>query len=350
MTVGDGERYFFGALLGGSAAGRRLAEKLEGFFTAQVTMVLARLGVPDMLAGGPRLAGDIARQAGADPDALARVLAAAAVYGLVRRSGDGKYELTAEGELLRSDVPGSARNFAAGFLGAPMWECASRTAEIVLGAPAGPGAMYHAMGRSPEDARWFARAIGQIATILVTELNSSGFQPLASGQIVDVGGSRGTVLAHLLQSDPMATGVLFDRAEALAEAPAFLATAGVVDRVELAAGDFMAEVPPGGDVYVLSHVLHNWDDAGVRTLLGNCHRASRPGGSLLVIEFRLPDGPEPSPAQVLDLTMLAMTGGRERTLAEHEALMADAGYALARETSLTRVLPWRIMEFTRRPG
>jgi SAM-dependent methyltransferase len=179
---------------------------------------------------------------------------------------------------------------------------------------------------------------------MVGELAASGFRPLASGRIVDLGGGRGTLLAYLLGADPGATGVVFDRAEVLAEAPQVLAGAGLGSRAECIPGDFLTEVPPG-DLYVLSQVLHNWRDEQVLAVLSNCRKAGRPGNSIMVVELMLPDGPEPSLAHVMDLIMLTTLGGRERTRAQHEALMAQEGYHLVRDTPLARVLPWRILEF-----
>ena len=141
--------------------------------------------------------------------------------------------------------------------------------------PAAPGGVYAYCGEHPDEGAWFARAMGRTTAILVSELARTGFRPLTAGRIVDVGGSRGTLLAHLLQVLPDADGVLLDRAEALAEAPGYLAAAGVAGRVEMA------------------------------------------------------------------------VGGRERTVAEHEALLGAAGYRLVRDTPLTDVLPWRVLEFQR---
>ena len=197
---------------------------------------------------------------------------------------------------------------------------------------------------------WFARAMGRITGTMVGELAASGFRPLASGRIVDVGGSRGTLLAHLLRTDPESTGILFDRKEALAEAPGFLASAGVADRAELVPGSFMEGVPAGGDLYVLSQVLHNWDEERARAIVGHCHRASRPGGSLMVIEYVLPDGPEPSLAHIMDLIMLTSLAGRERTRDQLAALMGSCGYAMVRDTPMDRIFPWRILEFQHKPG
>ncbi len=336
-------------MLGHGEDGQRASMFLEGLLMAQVALVVARLGIPDLMAAGPRPVADLADETGADPDALGRVLAAAAVYGLVRRDGTGRYELTGTGELFRTDVEGSARSLAAGFLGPPMWMVGSNITDVVATGkvnPAGPGGLYEYYGKHPEEAMWFGRAMSRVTTTMVTELAASGFRPLASGRIVDLGGGRGTLLAYLLGADPGATGVLYDRAEALAEAPQVLADAGLTGRAELMPGSFLQEVPPG-DLYVLSQVLHNWDDEQVRAILANCRVAGQPGNSIMVVELMLPDGPEPSQAHLMDLIMLTAVGGRERTRAQHEALMAEAGYALVRDTHLARVLPWRILEFRR---
>ncbi len=287
---------------------------------------------------------------GASPDALGRLLAAAAVYGLVTKDTRGDFTLTAMGELLRSDVPGSARGLAIGFLSPPMWESAGRLADAVkqteLGDRYVPARPWEYFSQHPEEGRWFARAMGHVTSALVSQLAAADYVPPPCERIVDVGGSRGTLLAHLLRTRPAAMGVLFDRAEALAGAPSFLAEAGVSDRVALAEGDFLHEVPEG-DLYVLCQVLHNWEDDDVRRIVGNCHRASYPGGSLLVIEQVLPSTPEPSIVHLLDLLMLMAVGGRERSRVQHASLLEAAGYTFVRDTPVTDVLPWHVLEFRR---
>ena len=335
----------------GAGPGAGLGWILDGPMAAQVAGVLARLGVPDQLAGGPRSAAELAAELGAGTDALARVLAAAAVFGLVTRDAAGRFALTGSGDLLRSDASGSARSLAVGFLGPPLWACYGQLTEIVqtgrAADPGAPGGIYEQFSRDPDEARWFARAMKRVTSILAAELTATGYRPPAASRIVDVGGGSGTLLAHLLLAAGDGSGVLFDRAEAFAEAPEVLAAAGVADRVELAAGDFMREVPAGGDLYVLCQVLHNWQDDLARVIVGNIRRASRPGSSLLVIEHLLPEGPEPSLAHLMDLIMLIVVGGRERTRAEHAALMGSAGYTLVRDTPLDSVLPWHALEFRR---
>jgi hypothetical protein len=341
------ELSLYDAILEGPGSSQ-LARMLEGMITAQVASVLARLGVPDQLADGPLTAGQLAPKVGAAPDALHRLLTAASAYGLITRDTAGRHSLTPAGELLRSDVPGSARGLAVGFFGPPIWEIFGRLTEVVRNPepvnPAAPGGVYGYYAEHPEQAVWFARAMGRFTAVLVSQLTKAEFRPLTTGRIVDVGGSRGTLLAYLLQALPAASGVLLDRAEALAEAPGYLSGAGVADRAELVTGDFLREVPPG-DLHVLSHVLHNWDDEHVRTISGHCHQAGHPGGGLMVIEYLLPDDAKPSLAHIMDLIMMLVLGGRERTRAEVEALLGPAGYTLVRDTPLTEALPWRILEF-----
>jgi SAM-dependent methyltransferase len=172
----------------------------------------------------------------------------------------------------------------------------------------------------------------------------SGFE-----RIVDVGGSRGTLLVHLLRRVPRATGVLYDRSEALAEAPTVLADGGVEERTEVVAGDFLEAVPTGGDLYLISQVLRNWEDVQARTIVSNCYQASQPGGTLLVIEPLLPSSPQQSsPVHMLDLIMMVGPGGKERTCEQLEALLASSSYTLTRNIPLSQnFLPWHIIECRR---
>ena len=227
-------------------AGGQLGRLLEGMMTAQVTAAVARLGVADELARARWPPPSWPSGMGPRPVRWPRLLAAAAAYGLVSRRGDGRYALTPAGALLRSSTPGSARSLAVGFLGPPIWASAGRLADIVRNPepvnPAAPGGVYAYYGEHPDEGAWFARAMGRTTAILVSELARTGFRPLTAGRIVDVGGSRGTLLAHLLQVLPDADGVLLDRAEALAEAPGYLAAAGVAGR----AGTRHRGLPPRG--------------------------------------------------------------------------------------------------------
>jgi hypothetical protein len=144
-----------------------------------------------------------------------------------------------------------------------------------------------------------------------------------------VGGAHGTLLAGVLKANPTARGVLTDLPHVIADAPRALAALGIAGRVEAVAGDFFQAVPEG-DVYLLKQVLHDWNDEQCVALLRNCARAMRPGGKVVVVEMVVPEDGTPSLAQIMDLNMLVMLPGRERTEAEFSALFRAAGLSAAK--------------------
>jgi O-methyltransferase domain len=149
--------------------------------------------------------------------------------------------------------------------------------------------------------------------------------------VVDVGGGRGGLLAAILSVNPHLRGVLFDRPTVVAGAEEELSGAGVLDRCTVVSGDFFESVPEGGDAYLLSNVIHNWDDDHAVDILRTCRAAMADTACLLLAETVLPEGVAPSPVKFLDLAMLVMTaGGRERTEAEFRALLDRAGFRLTR--------------------
>jgi hypothetical protein len=148
--------------------------------------------------------------------------------------------------------------------------------------------------------------------------------------IVDVGGSYGTLLAAVLRGNQGVSGILFDQPHVAAAARPHLASAGLADRCRAVGGDFFTGVPAGGDAYVLSQILHDWDDERSTVILRQCRRAMPPHGKLLVVELVLPPGEEPSFGKWLDLHMLVLLGARERTAEEYRTLLDAAGFELAR--------------------
>jgi len=335
---------------GDDDATRQVGQFLGGWMATQVVRVLAELGVPDQLAGKPMTAGELAPLLGAAAGPLARLLSVAAVYGLVTRDGD-RFALTKTGETLRTDVPGSLRALAIGFVAPPMWDSVGRLAEVVRdgrpvdrGAPGGPWDYFE---RNPEVAAWFARAMSDGTTTMVAQLCAAGYRPPPDARrVVDVGGSRGTLLSYLLRTAPDATGVLLDRAEALTEAPGVLKAAGVADRATLQPGNFFAAVP-AGDTHVLSNILHDWDDKVARAILRSCHRAGQPGGRLVVFSFLLSEALDPPQPYLMDLLMMTVEGGRERTLGEMCALLESGGYEFVRDVPVAGPMPWHAIEFRR---
>ena len=150
------------------------------------------------------------------------------------------------------------------------------------------------------------------------------------GTIVDVGGATGNLLGTILAAHPGPTGVLFDRPYVVADAPALLASKGVANRIKIQPGDFFETVPSGGDAYVLSHVIHDWSEDRCLTILGHVRRAMKPDGTLILVEMVLPQDDAPHPGQMLDMVMLVIAGGRERTADEYASLLAKAGFRQTR--------------------
>jgi hypothetical protein len=151
--------------------------------------------------------------------------------------------------------------------------------------------------------------------------------------IADVGGSTGNMLANILGQHPTPRDILFDLPHVVRDAPAFIAQRGLTDRIQIETGSFFERVPTGADAYVLSHIIHDWNEEQCLTILGHCRSAMNSSGRLLLVEMVLPDGDTPHPGKMLDMTMLTVPGGEERTAAQYGVLLDKAGFRL------TRVVP-----------
>ena len=296
---------------------QQIGQLLGGWMATQVVRTVALLGIPDQLAASPRTAAELAAATNTAPDPLARLLCTAAVYGLVTRDGEGRFALTGPGGRLRSDVPGSMRDQAVGFVAPPLWDGLGKLVDVVRGdpvSPSAPGGPWDYFQRNPGEAAWFARAMSGATTELTEQLRAMAYGlPAWRGTCRGRGRQPRRVARLPDQHRAAAAGVLFDRAEAMAEAPGVLAAAGVAGQVEITAGNFFETVPPG-DVHVLANVLHDWDDDAAGVTLRNAYRAGRPGGTLIVFTFLLTEALEPPQPYLMDLLMMAIEGGRERTL------------------------------------
>jgi len=299
----------------------------------------ARLGFADRLAGGPKSADELAALVRADSPALSRLLRALVGLGLLVQDPAGRFGLTAAGSYLRDDIPGSQRAaaiYATSEYVQRAWLALEHSVRT------GEPAFDHVHGVSnwryrhehPEDGRQFnlfmTRASEQeIPAILV----AYDFSP--HRRIVDVGGGRGHLLAAILAANPGARGILVDLPAVVEDARAYLERRGVLARCELVGGSFFEAVPAGGDLYLLKHVLNSFADGPSGALLSACRRAMDPGTTLLLIERLVPSGPG-MPAEALaevalmDLQMLVMQAGGERTEEEFRTLLRPAGFTLRR--------------------
>jgi hypothetical protein len=302
----------------------RLAELQDGYLTTQLLYVAARLGVADAVAGGPRGAEDLAVELGADAEALRRVLRGLAAIGVLAET-DGGFGLTAVGLRLRGGIEGSLRTqvLARGgiyFRALDHLLEGVRTGRTAFDLAYGTTFFEYLAARPAERAEFHSsmteRSVYE-AKAVVAAFDFGRFT-----RLVDIGGGHGVLLSAVLAATPGLTGVLFDR-------PAVVESASVPEGCEIVGGDFFAEVPAGADAYLLSRVIHNWEDADAVRILRNCRKAMGVGATLLLVEAVVPERAADHPAAIrADITMLAMVSGRERTRAEYAALFGEAGLRL----------------------
>jgi hypothetical protein len=307
---------------------------MDGYLSTQLLYVAAQLRLADLLRDGPRSSADLAASTGTVPSALHRVLRGLVVDGVLDEEADGRFRVTEAGRLLESDRPDSMRG-AVMARGELYYQAAAALIEAVRHG----GTAYHhahgidffdALAARPDRATAFHDSMTvrsrQEAAEIVHSYDFSSFE-----HVVDVGGGRGLLLSAILKTHPNVRGTLFDRREALVDVPMAVEAAGVVSRCALAPGDFFSSVPAGGDLYVLSRVLHDWDDDAAIRILTSCRQAMPDNAVLVIAEAVLPERARDLPAAIrMDLHMLTLLTGKERTLAEFEHVLRQSGFHLNR--------------------
>ena len=299
-----------------------------GYCLPRCLHVVADLGVADALGETPRTAADLAESVGAHPEALGRVLRLLAAHGVFEMQGD-TFRHSPASRLLQTDHPQSMRAFARMF-GLPVFWATVESLEhsVRVGLPAAskvfPEGFWAYLARRPEEGRVFnaamaAKAQGAVAGILAS-YDFSGF-----GRIGDIGGGSGHLLRAVLDSSPNATGVLFDLPHVIEE------SGMASERLTLQAGDFFRDALPACDAYLLMEVIHDWGDEESYSILQAVRRAAPAHAKLLVIETLVPDDPGPDWSKMLDIHMLVLLGGRQRTRQEYETLLTRSGFRFQRQ-------------------
>jgi O-methyltransferase domain/Dimerisation domain len=327
-----------------------MTQLVLGCLVSQAVCVAAKLGVADLLAEGPKGAGELAEATGAHARSLYRLLRTLASVGVFRELPDARFELTPMSECLRADAPGTLRD-AAIFMGEEWhWRVWGHTIESVR---TGGSAWERAHGSEifpwfaahPEESAVFDRAMTSFSNLataaVVKAYDFGGFETL-----VDVAGGHGLLLSEILRANPRLRGVLFDQPHVIEGASAFLSSKDLSERCEAAGGDFFESVPAGADCYVMKHIIHDWDDERAVSILKNVARAMRDGGRLLIVEMVLPPANVPHLGKVLDIEMLTSPGGVERTEEEYRELLDRAGLRLARVVPTES--PYSIVEAVRK--
>lgn len=303
---------------------------ISGYKLTQALYVTAKLGIADHLARGPMSADELAKKVGANPKALLRLMRHLAAHDLFTQDESKRFGLTGLGELLREDNPESMK-YGAIYAGEENYRA---TGDLLHTVRTGETAFDHLYGRGhfewmaehPDASSTFNKAMAQSLRRLENPLESYDF----SGKhlIVDVGGGRGDLITTIIRANPTLKGILFDLPQGSREAPSQLKAKGVADRCQIKEGSFFESVPEGGDVYILSRILHDWPDDKVATILSNCRKATRDDGILLIRDNVLTDRDELG--SQLDITMMIMTGGQERTESEWKNLLHSTGFTLTR--------------------
>ena len=307
---------------------------ITGYWVSQMVFVAAKLGIADVLAKGPRTPAAVAEQVGAHAPFVHRLLRTLASVGVFWEMPNGRFRLTPAAATLRSDVPGSLRDFALMIIDDYNW---AGWGALFHGVQTGGVAFDHVHGQRffdylvahPDKEKRFAASMASISGAengAVARAYDFG----RLGRLVDVGGAHGHLLATILRRHRKPRGVLYDQPQVVAGATASGFLAGLDDRVEVAGGDFFASVPAGADAYMMKYIIHDWDDDRCVRILGLCRDAMASGGRVLVVENVIEPGNRPGWPKLLDINMLALLTGKERTKAEFRDLFARAGLTLRR--------------------
>jgi O-methyltransferase domain/Dimerisation domain len=316
---------------------------IAGYWVSRLIYVAARLNLADLMKDGPHTADELARRAGVNGPALYRMLRTLSSYGVFTETRGRRFKLTPLGSTLRSDAPASMHGFALFLIGSPVWnawedlEFSVRTGQLpfdrMYGMP-----FYQYLNEHPENLKIFGEAMTSLSGTENPEFASAFQKVNTRGHVrtlVDVGGGFGSLLALILKKNAGLNGVLFDLPSVIERArkDRHLTAAGIAGRCSFAGGDMFESVPKGCDAYVMKYILHNWDDEHCVQLLTNCREAMNPGGRILVADSVVPPAETPDWGKLLDIQMMVVVPGKERTKEEFAALFKRAGLRL------TRIIP-----------
>jgi predicted O-methyltransferase YrrM len=311
----------------------QMLRMVSGYWISQAVYVAAKLGIADLVKDGPRSAEDLAGVTSTHAPSLYRLLRALASVGVFAEDGQRRFGLTPTAECLRSDLPGSQRGLAV-MNGEEHYRAYGDLLYSVQTGKPGFDRVYGMpvfdfLSRHPEQARTFDEAMvgvhGRETAAMVEAFDLSGVKVLA-----DVGGGNGSLLTAVLMRYKAMRGVLFDLPGVIERARKNIEAAGLQDRCQCVAGNFFESVAGGADAYLLRHIIHDWDDEKSTQILKNVHAVLPAGGRVLVVENVIEPGNAPAFGKLLDLTMLVLPGGKERTEEEYRALFAGAGFRLSR--------------------
>jgi hypothetical protein len=310
----------------------QLIEMLMAPVVPRLLHVAATLKLADRLSEAPKTAEELAESTATHAPALYRLMRTLASVGVFKEDQAHRFSLSPIGETLLSGAPGRATALIIG--GDLVWRSLEHALysvqtgntgfEKAYGKP-----LFNWLADQPEEAALFGETMvgfhGTEPEAVAAAYDFSRFSTIA-----DIGGATGNMLTTILAKHPGTCGILFDLPHAVPHAGSFIQQSGMTGRIQIEAGNFFETVPTGADAYILSHVIHDWSEEQCLTILGHCRRAMNGGGRLLIVEMVLPEGDTPHFGKMLDILMLMLPGGRERTEPEYRELLEKAGFRLTR--------------------
>jgi O-methyltransferase domain/Dimerisation domain len=312
----------------------QLVEMAMAHSVSRLLYVAAELNLADHLDRGLKTAAELAEPTRTDARSLYRLMRTLSSLGLFTEDPTHRFSLTSMGKALKTGTADSVRTSVLTLAGDTFTRAheqllhSVRTGksgfEKVFGAP-----LFEWLAKHPIEAAMFNETMvgihGAEPAAVAAAYDFSDFNT-----ITDVGGSTGNMLTTILRRYPKPRGTLFDLPHVVRDAPAMIEARGLTNRVSVEAGSFFERIPAGSDVYLLSHIIHDWSEEECLTILLNCRQAMKPEARLLIIEMVLPAGDAPHPGKLLDMIMLTIPGGQERTEQEYGELLEKAGLRLAR--------------------
>ena len=313
-----------------------LFQMATGYWVSQAIYVAAKLGIADLLRDGPQSCVALATAAGADAASLFRLMRALSSLGIFSQLGGDCFALSRRAESLQTGVHGSLRAMVITLGEIHYQACGNLLHSVQTGSPAFNNvfgaSLFDYLRQNADAADTFNQGMSNLSSMLAyAVLMAYDFAGISS--IVDIGGGQGKLLETILQFNPDIRGTVFDTASIIQRATRQLGNNAWVRRSSYVTGDFFTSVPQGADAYLLCGVIHDWDDSRAAKILRNCRRAMTKNSRVLLVDMIVPDAASASFSKLLDLNMLVMNGGRERTIAEFRALLNAADY------KLTRIVP-----------
>lgn len=318
-----------------AAADQKITQLLGGMWAMQAVATAAKLGIPDLLVSGGKTAQEVAAAVGSHPGATHRLMRALSSLGVFSPEEGGRYRLTDVGERLRGDVvTGTLKEMFIAETDEVHWQSWGKLADAVRTGEPRPQAVFGMpafdyYGKNRAEGEQFGRAMENVSRF-ASHAVLEAYDFTGASRILDVGGGNGSLAVAIQERYPRLQATVLDLPYIESHANERIKALGLADRCRFVAGDFFERVPEGADIHLLKFILHDWNDEESIRVLRSCRAALPPEGRVLIIESIVPEEISPGFVYLMDLNMLVMTGGLERTAKEYETLLSRAGFRLTR--------------------